>query len=295
MINWKKYVDQIYCINYVTYPKKNLDRLYMELKRVDILDSDIYYEYENINTPIYEKIYKNFNYNEYKYNSGFDCTCAHYYCMKHAQQHNYKRILILENDLILLKDKEQIIKLLDAALTISNYDDNSMFVYNAIDSEMPYLTFELPINFNVNISENKNLYGAAFNIYNINAYNYFISKFENLEITCIDDYYNIYKDSNINIYSNSVNICIQQNWLLFTINSDILYNTNIDDDLNNLYKHKNIDALTSVLKNYKEVMNTISEEGITYSMQKYKDYLVKLFNYVNEHFYENKLNLEYFI
>ena len=54
-IDWNKYVDQIYCI---TFTGKRNGEMYDELKRVDILDSGIYFEFENIKTPLYEKLYK---------------------------------------------------------------------------------------------------------------------------------------------------------------------------------------------------------------------------------------------
>ena len=121
-IDWNKYVDQIYCI---TFTGKRNGEMYDELKRVDILDSGIYFEFENIKTPLYEKLYRSFFGNQFEgqgymkdYSYAYDVTIAHYYCMKHAEQHGYNRILILENDNVFLKNKSAISNILDISFIV---------------------------------------------------------------------------------------------------------------------------------------------------------------------------------
>lgn len=292
-IDWKKYADQIYCLTYTGQTPNNYRRLKDELHRVDILDSGIYYEFENISTPIYEKIYKEiFHYDTYNYLYAVDCAFGHYYCMKHAAQHNYNRIIIIECDCIFLKDKTLIEFILEESLKILNDDNNGMFVLNAIDSIYPCNSLILPDAFSINITETKNLYGAAFNIYSKNARDTFIQKFENFEIVAPDKYNTIYDDGNINIYHNSVNICIQQNWPSYAVNSDILYNVDLENDLVNEYKDKKLELFNGFLCNYNDLQKLIKRIGIENVYFKQIEFLHKLFDYYNKYFFNNKLNIE---
>ena len=90
-INWKKYVDQIYCIRYIGEDQYRKTKCDEEFKRLGIFDSDIYFEFTNINSPFYKDIYYKFfdKFNkEHPYSYVTDCTFGHYYCLKHAQFHN---------------------------------------------------------------------------------------------------------------------------------------------------------------------------------------------------------------
>lgn len=260
-IDWSKYVDQIYCI---TFSKKQDNDFYKELERVDILDSDIYYEFENIQTPLYEKLYRGMFGNLYdddiperQYSYGFDVTIAHYYCMKHAEQHNYNKILILENDNIFLQDKNDIITILDNAL--SNFNDNepcifigslthSIYDYDSkrctydcvkiVDYEILKLTMESDVGG-----------GTSFNIYNKKGYKELIEYIESNNYITIDRYQFIYDLEKVNIYYSNTYISVQQNWIWGYMN--VLYNYNYDINKKEYYLQNCIDEYFWVFPKYK--------------------------------------------
>ena len=127
-INWKKYVDQIYCIRYIGEDQYRKTKCDEEFKRLGIFDSGIYFEFTNINSPFYKDIYYKFfdKFNkEHPYSYVTDCTFGHYYCLKHAQFHNYERVLLLESDCVFLKDENQIIELLESSKNVMDNDENS--------------------------------------------------------------------------------------------------------------------------------------------------------------------------
>ena len=244
-IDWKKYVDQIYVVHYIEQHQRLID-LNKELDRVDILNSGILYRFDNISTPLYKKLFENFNTHtllneEVNYTYAFDCTLGHYYCMKHALANNYKRILILENDVRFLKDKNKIIDVLNIMYDASNENFNtkpSIIVGNTIacfncgnyiivnydnyDKEYEYLYCEYDMQYNYS---DEITFGPGFNIYNNKAIQLFCNKIESFNYAQIDHYSALFNNTGMMIYVMITPICLQQNYQLFvTPNTTHNYN-----------------------------------------------------------------------
>lgn len=243
-IDWKKYVDQIYCI---TFPKKQSNTFYSELKRVDILDSGIYREFENISSPLFEKMFlgtfgslREDYPMQQRYSYAYDVTIAHYYCAKHAEQNNYDRILILENDNIFLKDKKDIVNILDTAF--EHCDDNGfIFLGAGVHSSKNYpellqnpnirnTSYQCTetVNYNILKFEDTNDLsgGASLNIYDKIAYKEFIKFIEDGNYWTVDIYNKIYDTNKIKIYISDTYIAIQECWVGTFLNSLNNYNCN---------------------------------------------------------------------
>jgi len=295
IIDWKKYVDQIYCVTVADHNNENLRR---ELKRVDILDSGIYYETEAIKSFIFDILFNNFiNHTPYaSRNYTFDNLISNYYYMKHAQSHNYKRILIIEDDVVFLKNKEYIIDILDAYNKIN--ESNKIFTGNLMhfdkfnfDEGLTYrnIYYYYDKRFSLNINKVSNdisiLGGAAFNIYDKDAYNNIINLIDNHNYFMIDTYRYLLKNiSNLNIYYNDTNICIQHNDMYKSINWFYLYNLDIYEDyLLNI----NIDRIVNDFKNkiYPNIFeNYVYLDGV-------KQYVYDYFNQINFLIFDNKLEI----
>ena len=258
-IDWNKYVDQIYCI---TFYNRDKTLLYNELRRVDILDSGIFYEFENISTPFYKILYNTLFGDKFKgnkileYSYRYDCTMAHYYCMKHAQQNGYKKILILENDVVFLKNKKDIVEILEHSNIVNCFSDKGyIFLGSAAHSIYSYdverqnnrntcyqCTKEVDydiLKFSKDITISG---GAAFNIYDDKAYNYFINFIENKNFDVIDIYHRIYDLNQINIYFSNTYVCIQEDWFGLFLNATYNYDfceNNKEKYLNHIFEDFN--------------------------------------------------------
>jgi len=269
-IDWKKYVDQIYCL---TFAKKDKTELYNELKRVDIYDSGIYHEFENIQTPLYEILYNNLidkKYIEYlsqlnlfvfdnlkKYTFRYDVTIGEYYCMKNASNHGYNRILILEDDVIFLKNKEDIINILENMLKCYNENDEGLLFLGGI----PHICYDYTKDYknirntlyqcvkevNYNYIKAVDLYripgSSSCNFYDKSAYEHFINYIESGKYGMVDIYFLIYGNSNIQIFYSDTNIAVQENWAGHMINAT--YNHNYDINKRNIYLNNIFSILLS--------------------------------------------------
>lgn len=297
-INWKKYVDQIYCIRYIGEDQYRKTKCDEEFKRLGIFDSGIYFEFTNINSPFYKDIYYKFfdKFNkEHPYSYVTDCTFGHYYCLKHAQFHNYERVLLLESDCVFLKDENQIIELLESSKNVMDNDENSIFVLNSCYTECPPATFILPTEFKINLYKNDDIWCAGFNIYSKNAYDVFIRKYENYEFFTNDTYKFIY-DNEINVYDNEVNIAIQQDWVKMTVNFDVLYNIDINNDYINRFKNTSkLELLGSFVMNFNNLQKANNYSLDLDSDNRYIKYYIKLFEQINKYLFDNKLKLENYL
>lgn len=225
-INWKKYVDHIYIVNYTLTNKYYLEHFYKELERVNInrYDIDFVTDFMNINTPMYEKIYNQII--QYKYNDEYDytfsCSMGHYYCMKHAQNNNYERILIFENDAIFYDDINVIIYLLDNAKYLFDTNQCDLFLGGSgcLEINGDKINYDLICLFQLG---DKLSAGTTFNIYNKRGYEVYINLIEHNSYKVIDLYSDIY-DVNRVWVSNPI-ICVQKCW------DCIMYN---------LYEHYNM-------------------------------------------------------
>lgn len=296
IIDWKKYVDQIYCI---TFPNKQMNELYAELKRVDILDSGIYREFENISSPLFKKMFlgtfgslKEEYPMQQRYSYAYDVTIAHYYCMKHAEQNNYDRILILENDNIFLKDKKDIINILDNAF--KNCDDNGfIFLGAAVHSIYNYpeilqnhnirnTSYQCTETVNYNILKIEDTValtgGASFNIYDKIAYKEFIKFIEDGNYWTVDIYNEIYDTNKIKIYISDTYIAIQNCWIGTFLNSLNNYNCN------QFYKYM---YLMNIINDYNSIKSGSNPSDIisdTWASE-------LAFNQLNEKFFNYELDI----
>lgn len=117
IIDWTKYVDAIYCIHFIPYKDRKVlcDE---ELDFMDILHSPIFkYHYtyrdnlqyiilNNINTVVPD--YKN----ERK-DLALNCILAYHSIFRESQEFGYKRILIIEDDITFVRDKDRMIDTLE--------------------------------------------------------------------------------------------------------------------------------------------------------------------------------------
>ena len=147
MINWNKYFDKIYVLSYV----KNFDRrkiIESEFKRIGITDYEFYLNIDDnflIESNIYSK-------------SQTNAAHGHYSIIKKSYELGYNRIAIVEDDVIFLKDLNEISKCLENYYkeesdiylftgAIENYfDDDSKFyvcsqLYSINRYGMEYLVY----------------------------------------------------------------------------------------------------------------------------------------------------------
>ena len=295
-IDWKKYVDKIYCVRYIGESEYRINKCNEEFNRVDIFDSGIYYEFININSPFYKDIYETLFWKYAKnrpYNYVTDCTFGHYYCMKHAEYFGYERILILESDDVFLRDKNQIIEILEKSKEIMDNDENSLCVLNGCESYNPPYTFTLPTSFSIDFRSDISLWCAGFNIYSKNAYKTFIEKYEKYEFFTNDTYDEIY-GTKIHVYNNEVNICIQQDWVKMTINFDVLYNIDINKDYIERCKLDKLNLLNQWLGNFNNLQKS-NNYDLNKSNSLYYIYYKGMFDIMNKYLFDNKLNINDYI
>ena len=117
MIDWKKHFDHIYCIHYLPYSNR-YGKCIDELKRVGIRESGIFSWKITWDSPIFNKLYE-----VYPKAPSVGCMkvgFSHYLCIKEAYELGFKRVLILENDNIFLKDLDKLEKIIND--TPEDYD-----------------------------------------------------------------------------------------------------------------------------------------------------------------------------
>ena len=145
MINWKEHFDHIYCLHYVKNEDR-YERISKEFKRTGILDSGIFSWHMTVDSPLKDRMYSTLNvYADYasffKLPGYADLMFNHYIVMKEAISLNYNRILMFEDDIMLLKDIQQIEK------TITNTPNNiniilyDYFEYYKIKSHIQFGNF----------------------------------------------------------------------------------------------------------------------------------------------------------
>lgn len=292
-IDWEKYVDQIYC---VTFTKKDKTELYKELRRVDILDSGIYHEFENIQTPFYKKLYgaavdlskvRQKSCKEYSFR--YDVTIAEYYCCKNASQHNYNRILVMEDDVVFLKNKNDIINILDNILKCFNENDPGLlflggaphFIYDYKKDygDVRNTLYQCTKDVNYNYYKAENLImlpgSSSCNFYDKKAYEHFIKYNEDGNFSMCDLYYLIYDNCDIKLFYSDTNLAVQESWGGCFINATNNHNYNKDNKL-------------TYLNNIFDMMKL---PDFNYDI----DYWVigLVFKEINKNFFNNELSNEY--
>lgn len=114
-IDWTKHFDQIFCILFLPNYEERHQRLDNELKRVDIIDSGIFQYVYTFLTPFQNILKAHVKSRFDDTQAMFNSILAHYRCYKIAQSMNYERVLILEDDVMFLKQKKMMSDILEAS------------------------------------------------------------------------------------------------------------------------------------------------------------------------------------
>lgn len=116
MIKWDEKFDAIYCISLADNISRR-DDLKKELSRVGILNSNIFHWKITVKNELYKYIWNNPSLKANKWwfhlTGTLNCTLEHYAVYKECLALGYKRVLILEDDIVFLKDTKEIQKAID--------------------------------------------------------------------------------------------------------------------------------------------------------------------------------------
>lgn len=108
---WDENFDKIYCIHYIP-SKERVDKITSELERVGILESSNFqWKYSTFYGNIQEKLFSQLvkeKKTALKSHKRMNAALTHYACIKEAYESGAKNVLIIENDVIFLKDVEKI-------------------------------------------------------------------------------------------------------------------------------------------------------------------------------------------
>ena len=226
-IDWKKYVDQIYCVQYI-FNKERTEDLNNELYRVDIIQSGIYDVVEQFPSPLYDILYEHFNdvSNGEDQNRYFNSFIGHYIAVKKAYLNNLEYVLVLEDDCRFLKDKQQIIDILDETIPLFKQIETPAIYGGSISYELNGTDCDKKYDSSYAIFNDRETYlaGTAFNIYNRKAMKILIDFVENLNYCIIDQYHIIYANTDIKYFIINKHLCIQQDWIYLMYNTWKDYN-----------------------------------------------------------------------
>ena len=116
MIKWQEKFDAIYCISLADNISRR-DDLKKELSRVGILNSNIFHWKITVKNELYKYIWNNpsLKANRWWFHliGSLNCTLEHYAVYKECYALGYKRVLILEDDIVFLKNIKEIEKTID--------------------------------------------------------------------------------------------------------------------------------------------------------------------------------------
>ena len=232
MIDWEKYFDHIYCICNISTNK--FDKIKNELKRVGILDSNIFSWKITTNLLLdhitYDLTYKKEEYNtQLIKNKSIDLIKANLDIFTEAKLLKYNKILIIEDDACFLKDINEIKKILE---NLPNDYDICHFdwIYPYIDDN----------NINNIIDIENRIKKSTINKYFIYSEGSYITTCNAYSRQMIE-----YIINNINEYFNN-KICMPiDDFLLYIIYS---YQIQISDDYEYIY-NKNLIKYNIIIKN----------------------------------------------
>ena len=158
---WENNFDRIYCLFYTPYKKERLIPISNELQRVGILNAKNFTFFYDCSSPYDEIMYKNI---KIAYHPGDErlfikkLSMKHYQMLKISYNLEYKKILIIEDDMRFLKDLNNLYDLLlkapkDADITLF---DKMIWkipneIYNKVFNNQLYLDYS-----------NYNLFTLAF-------------------------------------------------------------------------------------------------------------------------------------
>ena len=175
-----------------------IDMIYiLTLENSNRLSNNRLYELHNFNITIQvNKGYKNCKKNLYKQTSIYDINDAFYHCFLHANNMNYKNIMILEDDFQF--DNINILNILNEIGSFIN--NNKYDIYHL----GPVMHFSVPFTF----KHHRCLFmqSAHSCIYSINYINYYIEKYNN-KLTQRNDM--LWNDINIIKYKYYRPVCYQ--------------------------------------------------------------------------------------
>ena len=120
-IDWKKYVDHIYCVSFTKNANTRIPKLLDELRFIDIDKKnnpdnyELFSIYYNISPSIdffkgmYDMIPNEGGLKRYfGYGENVRKTFAHYKCIREAYELGYEHILVIEDDILFIKYKDYI-------------------------------------------------------------------------------------------------------------------------------------------------------------------------------------------
>ncbi len=130
---WREKFDHIYCISYAPYQNRR-KLLIPELKRIGILDSGIFSFHYTINNYLDDILLNSSNFNREMNNPRFNkaalnLAIGHYSVMKESLQLGYKKILILEDDVVFRKNLDEVVPI------IKPNDDVDIVLYDWVGIE----------------------------------------------------------------------------------------------------------------------------------------------------------------
>lgn len=143
MINWSKYFDKIYCLHFIQYSNRK-ELMQFQLNRVGILNSGIFEWKYTFKNELNQKLEQTFIKKRHKENEmtlNVSILFGHYNCIRDALRNNYKRILILEDDIRFLKDLNKIQQILQ-----NRPQDANLILYDKFIVEKEFLKQFNPIN-----------------------------------------------------------------------------------------------------------------------------------------------------
>ena len=170
-INWNNYVDHIFCIHKIEYDYRYND-LIETLKYADVLNSmifDFIYDYDD----------------NYKFKNAYECLFYnHYLAAKYCVKFNWNKILVFEDDIRILKNKNIIIEYLD---NLYNNFDICLFDYQIPFEKIGDIDNDIKIN--NYYSKYKKMYSAAAYIISNTAAKKFVYDYENIMTYELNDFY----------------------------------------------------------------------------------------------------------
>lgn len=243
--------DKIYCIHYLPYEERLQDTIY-ELDRIGILNSPNFEWYNVPESIVYNKLYETlidhkiiFNkpdgdsvYGNFRNKNVFNLAINKFNLLLKAQYHNYKNILILEDDNCYLKNLDQLSKYIESIP--GDYDIvnmNYFFMNTIIDSNSTFVPCSQIYD---------KMFNFAFTALSSNGIDHIIRNQINFFKTS-DFYINSYKTfmgEQLKSYVSNKNLCIQ-NYKYKITNNCYWYNKvdGYNDSVVWTYKKCNINIL----------------------------------------------------
>lgn len=237
-INWSKYVDHIFTISFTKNYPERINKLNKELEYLDILNSGIYSIFYNIHSPLpfYQLMHEHMHHSAStdKYDEYVPKTFAHYKCIREAYELHYDHILVLEDDIIFLKNKELIQEYLDNIP--EEYDLILLAFYG--DQE-PRSSINGYYQYMCNYVDNYlyPAFGASMYLMSYQGMEKWLNKFENEQFTCIDFWHFGFNIETDKLYKSYEQLSIQYNDK-YSLNSSV--NLDYYGTTRDIYEHYEI-------------------------------------------------------